>query len=110
MSDLGLLFGFTRREDGSYQREDVDFQKEAMELFVKQLGLKEEPSFDHIYCYAETWLNPRQLLGVLSGHESGQHVLDSFWFIFDCSTKKFSFNLREINKTGFHKITKKDED
>jgi hypothetical protein len=76
MSDLGLLFVFTRREDGSYQKIDADFQKEALRLFVQQLGLKEQPSFDHIYCYAETWLNPHQLLGVLSGHESGQHVLD----------------------------------
>ncbi len=110
MSDLGLLFVFTRRDDGSYQKVDVDFQKEALKLFEEQLGFKEEPSFDHIYCYAETWLSAHQLLGVLSGHESGQHVLDGFWFIFDCSTKQFSFDLCEINKAGFHKVKKENED
>src|SRR5438309_744782 len=68
MSDLGLLFVFTRRQDGSYQKVDIDFQKEALELLVKQLGLKEEPAFDHIYCYAETWVTDHQLLGELSGH------------------------------------------
>src|SRR4051812_35367902 len=30
MSDLGQLFVFTRRHDGSYQKIDVDFQKEAL--------------------------------------------------------------------------------
>ena len=48
MSDLGQLFVFTRRQDGSYQKVDVDFQKEALKLFVKQLGLKEEPALDHL--------------------------------------------------------------
>jgi hypothetical protein len=108
MSDLGLLSVFTRREDGSYQKVEVDFQKEALKLFTKQQGLKDEPGFDHIYCYAETWLTDHQLLGVLFGQESGEHVLDGFWFIFDCSRKTFSFDLREINKMGFHK-TKKDD-
>ena len=110
MSDLGLLFVFTRRGDGSYQKMDVDFEKEALKLFARQQELKEAPAFDHIYCYAETWLTDHQLLGVLSGHESGQHSLDGFWFIFDCSSKRFSFDLREINKTGFHKNKKEDND
>jgi len=61
-----------------------------------------------IYCYAETWLNDHQFLGVLSGHMSGEHSLGEFWFIFDCPTKQFSFDLREINKTGFHKTKKED--
>jgi hypothetical protein len=108
MSDLGQLFVFTRRQDGSYQKVDVDFQQEALKLFSKQLGLKEEPTFDHIYCYAEAWLTDHQFLGVLSGHMSGEHSLDGFWFIFDCPTKQFLFDLREINKTGFHKTKKED--
>ena len=82
MSDLGLLFVFIRRDDGSYRKVDVDFQKETLKLFVKQLGLKEEPAFDHIYCYAETWLTDHQLLGELSGHMSGEYSLDGLWFIF----------------------------
>jgi hypothetical protein len=110
MSGLGKLFVFTRRQDGSYQKVDVDFQKEALKLFVKQLGLKEEPGFDHIYCYAETWLSDHQLLGGLSGHMSGEHWLDGFWFIFDCSSRTFSFDLRAIDKTSFHKTKKYDAD
>ena len=95
MSDLGLVLAFTRRQDGSYQKVDVDFQKEALKLFTKQEGFKNEPDFDHIYCYAKTWLTDHQFLGILSGHASGQSELDGFWFIFDCSSKKFSFDLRE---------------
>jgi hypothetical protein len=109
LSDLGLLFVFIRRHDGSYRKVDVDFQKEALKLFTKQQGFKDEPRFDHIYCYAETWLTDHQFLGVLSGHESGRHSLDGFWFIFDCPTKRFSFDLREINKMGFHKTKKEDD-
>src|SRR5205085_3985579 len=108
MSDLGQLFVFTRRQDGSYQKVAVDFQKEALKLLVKQLGLNEEPAFDHIYCHAETWLTDHQLLGQLSGHMSGEHSLDGFWFIFDCSSRTFSFDLRAINKTSFHKTKKAD--
>jgi hypothetical protein len=107
MSDLGLLFVFVRGADGSYRKVNVDFQKEALQLLTKQLGFKEEPSSDHIYSYAETWLTDHQFLGSLSGKESGQHSFD-FWYIFDCSTKKFSFDLREINSTGFHKNKKED--
>ena len=94
MSDLGLLFAFTRRENKlQYQKVDVDFQKEALKLFTKQEGLKYKPDFDHIYCYAKTWLTDHQFLGILSGHASGQSELDGFWFIFDCSSQeKFSFD------------------
>src|ERR1700720_3287188 len=108
-SDLGLLFVFTRRQDGSYQKIDVDFQKEALKLFTKQLGFKNEPVFGHIFCNAQAWLTDSLFVGVLSGFELGQHSLDGFWFIFDCSTKKFFFDLREINKFGFHKTKKEDD-
>ncbi|MGH8092226.1 MAG: hypothetical protein ACREIF_01965 [Chthoniobacterales bacterium] len=109
-SDLGVLFVFTRRQDGSYKRIDVDFQKQAWKLFTEQLGLKNEPVFDHIFCNAQAWLTDSLFVGVLSGFELGPHPhsLDGFWFIFDCSTKKFFFDLREINKFGFDK-TKKDD-
>jgi hypothetical protein len=109
-SDHGVLFVFTRRQDGSYKRIDVDFQKQAWKLFIEQLGLKNQPVFSHIFCSAQAWLTDRLLVGVLSGFELGQHPhsLDGFWFIFDCSSKKFFFDLREINKYGFDK-TKKDD-
>jgi hypothetical protein len=107
-SDFGLLFVFTRRQDGSYQKIAVDFQKEALKLFTKQLGFKNEPVFGHIFCNAQAWLTDHQLLAVLSAQELGQHSL-VFWFIFDCSTKTFSFDLREINKFGFHKTKKEDD-
>ena len=110
-SDLGLLFVFTRRQDGSYQKIDVDFQKEALKLATKQLGFKNEPSFGRypkFFCNADTWITDHQLLAVLSAQELGQHSL-VFWFIFDCSTKTFSFDLREINKFGFHQTKKKDD-
>jgi hypothetical protein len=108
-SDTGLLYVFTRRQDGSYQKIDVDFQKEALKLATKQLGFKNEPGFGHIFCGASFWLTDHQFLGVLSGKELGQYSLEGFWFIFDCSTKRFSFDLREINKFGFHKTKKEDD-
>jgi len=103
MSTDGLLYVFTRQANGSYKKIDIDFRDEALRVFTKQQGLKSEPGFDHLYCHAETWLTENQFLGVLSGHMSGEHALDGFWFIFDCRTKKFSFDFTSINKASFHK-------
>lgn len=102
MSDLGLLYVFTRQMDGTYKQIDVDFQEQASQMFEKSLAPKSGPTFDHSYCYAKTWLTDHQFLGCFSGHESGKCELSGYWFIFDCNTKRFTFNLTDINKNSLH--------
>jgi hypothetical protein len=103
MSDTGLLYIFARQSDGTYKKADIDFRDQALLQFSNQQGLKEPPEFDHLYCHAEQWLTNYQFLGVLSGHMSGEHSLDGFWFIYDCRKGVFTFDLASINKKAFHK-------
>ena len=106
MSDLDLLYIFTRQPDGTYKQINVDINEKVSQLFEKSIAPKPSPVFDHSSCYAQTWLTDYRFLGVYSGHMSGECELKGFWFIFDCSTKTFSFDLTNINKNSlqyFHK-------
>ena len=109
LSDLEELIVFVRRTDGGYDKANVDFQEETLKLLAKQERMKTSPDFDHISCYGETWVNEHALLGSLRGHLSGESYWDSFWFIFDCKTKRFSFDLREINKSVYHSKNKSQD-
>jgi hypothetical protein len=104
MSDLGLLYVFTRQKDGTYKNSDIDFMDKVSQMFEESLSKKLDQAvdLDHSYCYANTWLSDHQLLGVFTGHESGRLTLSGYWFIYDCNTKDFSFDLTNVNQSAIH--------
>lgn len=96
MSTDGLLQIFARGKDGVFTRVEKDFREAAFELMAAQL--KSKPDLDHFYCYADTWLRENVLLAHLVGHESGVQSLDPWYFIYDVSKDRFSWDLSDINK------------
>jgi hypothetical protein len=104
MSDLGLLYVFTRQNDGTYIKCDFDFMKKTSEIVKEELSkmVNGKVVFDHSYVYGNTWLSDHQLLVGFSASNSGNYNISSYWFIFNTDSKALNFNLNKVNQCSIH--------